>query len=86
MITVAAESRSSSLLVRNPILKLSSAKKLQNLPPDAKEALFEVLVEMRADCQVNAEKCWRKHKAPMAAYWKAASVYVGHIARTLRIK
>jgi len=78
--------RSSSALVRNPLLKLASAEKLQALPPEAKEALRAVLLELRVDCQVNAEKCWRKHKAPMAAYWKAASVYVGHTARLLRAK
>lgn len=78
--------RSASLEVRNPILKLASAAKLQALPEDAKLALVEVLMELRLDCQNNADKCWKKHKAPMAAYWKAASVYVGHIARTLKRK
>lgn len=78
--------RSSGLLVRNPILKLASAGKLQTLPDEAKDALSAVLLELRQDCRENAEKSWRKHKAPMAAYWKAASVYVGHIARALRMK
>jgi hypothetical protein len=76
--------RSSSALVRNPVLQLSSAALLQQLPPEAKAALKAVLMEIRANSQDTAEKCWRKHKAPMAAYWKAVSVYAGHIARVLR--
>jgi hypothetical protein len=30
-----------------------------------------------------ADKCWKKHKAPMACYWKAVSVYANHLARVL---
>lgn len=76
--------RSSLAETRNPILRLPAAKKLQNLPPEAREALRLVLLEMRFDCLANADKCWKKHKAPMAAYWKAVGVYAGHISRTLR--
>jgi hypothetical protein len=76
--------RSSRPEIRNPVLKLASAKALRDLPPEAKEALRLVLVDLRADAQVNADKCWKKHKAPMAAYWKCVSVYVGHTARILR--
>ncbi|MGK6324663.1 hypothetical protein ACMGDM_16490 [Sphingomonas sp. DT-51] len=45
---------------------------------------FQRLRELRADAQVRADDCWRRHKAPMAAYWKVVSVYAGHVARVLR--
>lgn len=41
-------------------------------------------MDIRRDAQERAEKCWKKHKAPMAAYWKAVSVYAGHTARLCR--
>jgi hypothetical protein len=43
-----------------------------------------LLLDIRQDAQVRAEKSWRSHKAPMAAYWKAVAVYAGHAARLLR--
>lgn len=76
--------RSSLATVRNPVLALPSAARLADLPPEARHALREILVDLRRDCLARAEESWRKHKAPMAAYWKAAGVYAGHIARALR--
>jgi uncharacterized membrane protein len=76
--------RSNLAGVRNPVLRLKSIAGLQNLPPEAKAALRSVLMDMRADSRELAEQCWKKHKAPMAAYWKAVSVYAGHLSRALR--
>lgn len=77
--------RSNRATVRNPILALPDAvAALETLDPAQREALRLVLLAIRADAHDRAEKCWRKHKAPMAAYWKAAGVYAGHIARALR--
>jgi hypothetical protein len=76
--------RSNLADVRNPILRLPSAQRLMRLSPLARAELRGVLLDIRADAQVRAEECWRKHKAPMAAYWKAVAVYSGHIARVLR--
>ena len=70
-------------LVRNPILALPGVALLQSLPPDAKVALRTVLINIRDDCRKRAEECWRKHKAPMACYWKACGVYANHIARVV---
>lgn len=70
--------------VRNPILQLPSAQRLQNLPVKAKEILYELLEELSLESREKAEKCWRKHKAPMAAYWKAVAVYAGHAKRLVR--
>ena len=35
------------------------------------------------DAAQRAQKSWRTHKAPMALYWKAVSVYARHIARAI---
>ncbi|WOB06499.1 hypothetical protein [Piscinibacter gummiphilus] len=70
--------------VRNPLLQLPAAKRLAELPPEAQEALKALLVDIRNDCRVRAEECWRKHKAPMAAYWKATGVYANHAQRLLK--
>jgi hypothetical protein len=43
-----------------------------------------VLLAIAADARGRADESWRKHKGPMAAYWKAASVYAGHIAKAIR--
>lgn len=70
--------------VRNPLLALPAAQKLRELPPESRKALEAVLRELAADSRVKAEKCWRTHKAPMAAYWKAVAVYAGHTARAVK--
>lgn len=70
--------------VRNPVLALPSFKLLRTLDPGSLLALRAVLLEMRREARAQAEHSWRRHKGPMAAYWKAVSVYAGHIARALR--
>lgn len=70
--------------VRNPLLSLPSTEKLRLLPLEARHALYTVLGEIAADARAKAEKCWKTHKAPMAAYWKAVAVYAGHTRRALR--
>lgn len=77
--------RSNRREVRNPILGLPAAKAaIADLPHDQAEALRSVLLAIQTDARARAEESWRKHKGPMAAYWKAASVYAGHIAKALR--
>lgn len=83
-VRVAALERSAKAVVRNPILSLEAAQKIAALPEPAREALGELLNEIRADARVRAEKCWRTRKPPLAAYWQACSVYAGHIARLTR--
>lgn len=70
--------------VRNPVLALPSAARLAGLSPALRAELRSLLLDLRGDAQTRAEDCWRRHKAPMAAYWKAVAVYAGHIARVLR--
>jgi len=70
--------------IRNPVAALPGAQAIAALPADSRAALRGVLLDLRADAQARAAECWRKHKAPMACYWKAVAVYAGHIARLTR--
>jgi len=70
--------------VRNPVLALPSAKRLHELPPEVRELLRDILMEMRADANVKAEDSWRHRKGPIACYWRAVSTYALHLARVLR--
>jgi hypothetical protein len=76
--------RSAKREVRNPILALPAASSIQALDEPVRVALRALLLEIQADARARADKCWKTHKAPMAVYWKAVGVYVGHIARVLR--
>lgn len=76
--------RSSNAEVRNPLLKLPAAERIRTLPPEAREALAALLHDLSHDARERAEKSWRQNKAPMAAYWKAVSVYAGHLRRVVR--
>lgn len=76
--------RSSRADVRNPVTKLAACEKIRALPPEAREALIAVLIDLKRDAAGQAQKCWKKHKAPMAAYWKAVAVYAGHMARAAK--
>lgn len=77
--------RSSRADVRNPILGLPAAcEAIARLDPDQAEALAAVLHAVARDATTRANELWRKHKAPMAAYWKAKAVDCRHIARAIR--
>ena len=68
----------------NPVLCLPSVAMLRALPPASRSALRAVLRDLQLDARARGEQSWRRHKGPMAAYWKAVSVYAGHIGRALR--
>lgn len=75
--------RSNAVDVRNPLMALPAVADLQALPVESQRALRKVLKAISADSRDRAEKCWRTHKAPMAAYWKAVAVYANHTSRVL---
>jgi hypothetical protein len=75
--------RSNKAEVRNPVLALPSAAKLQALDGESRAALRATLVDLRDDARARAAECWARHKAPMACYWKAVSVYANHLSRVL---
>lgn len=54
------------------------------LPRDSRAALKAALIELRYDSLRRAEHSWRKHKAPMALYWKVVGVYAGHLSRAIK--
>lgn len=70
--------------VRNPILELPAVRQIMALPPEGRSALAALLRDLSKEARQRAEKSWRQSKAPMAAYWKAVSVYAGHTARAIR--
>ena len=76
--------RSTRLEVRNPVLALPGVKAVLALPPEVRAVLAGLFTDIALDCRARANKAWFSHKAPMAAYWKAVSVYAGHIARVLK--
>lgn len=76
--------RSLRTSVRNPVLALPAMQRALKSGRLERMILREILLDISADARARAEKCWRTHKAPMAAYWKAVAVYAGHTARALR--
>lgn len=70
--------------IRNPILGLDAAKAIISLPLETRLVLVALLRDLSGDARARAERSWRQHKAPMAAYWKAVSVYSGHLHRIVR--
>jgi hypothetical protein len=79
-----ATPRSSRPETRNPILALPAARRLADLDPATREVVAGILAELALDARGRADQAWRKHKGPMAVYWKAVSVYATHIRRALR--
>lgn len=75
--------RSTTALVRNPVLALAAIAELQALPEGARAPLARLLRELGHDATARGDKAWRTHKPPMAAYWKAVAVYARHIARAI---
>ena len=68
----------------NPLLRLSAAQQLLDLPAEQRAALAGLLRELRADADRQAESALRRRKGPMAAYWRAVATYARHTAHALR--
>ncbi len=67
-------------------LKQKWREAFNSLPEDAKLVLRDALKALREDSLRKAEHSWKKHKAPMALYWKVVGVYAGHLARSIDTK
>ncbi|MGN7883661.1 hypothetical protein [Ensifer sp. 22460] len=76
--------RSSDPKVRNPVLGLPAAKRLEILPPEARAALAAVLKDIAQHARAKAQESWRRNKGPMAVYWKAVGAYATHLYRVTR--
>lgn len=68
----------------NPLLALPASRKLMALPPEQRELIAELLMELRGQANELAELSWRRRKGPLAAYWRAVSTYARHIAHACR--
>jgi hypothetical protein len=67
----------------NPLLRLPAAQKLMALPAEQRALLEDLLRELRAEADREAESAWRRRKGPMAAYWRAVATYARHVAHAL---
>lgn len=79
--------RSSRREIRNPVLALPAAQRLQELlqgQPEIRDALAALHGELALQARTKAEEAWRKRKGPMAAYWQACNVYGKHIRAVIR--
>lgn len=79
-----SKARSQAPEVRNPLAHLPAAARLRSLSPKLRRELAELLHQLSLDARTRAERSWRTHKAPMAVYWKAVSVYAAHLRRLIR--
>ncbi|GIU74795.1 MAG: hypothetical protein KatS3mg004_1882 [Bryobacteraceae bacterium] len=68
----------------NPVLDLPECKELLGLPDASRIALARALCGLASAADTKADISWRRRKAPMAAYWRAVSIYARHIARALK--
>ena len=76
--------RSTQPGTRNPLLALPAMTRLRGLTPESREAISALLGDISADARMRSDKAWRTRKGPMAAYWKALSVYARHTRLALR--
>ena len=67
---------------RNPIRALPEHELLTALPRDDQLRLRAALDRLRRDAAARADRHW-PHAPGAAAYWRAASVYTGHLTRVL---
>ncbi|MFT3815622.1 MAG: hypothetical protein QM740_20035 [Acidovorax sp.] len=70
----------------NPLLRLPAAQGLLALGAPERAALGQLLMELRAQANDEAENAWRRRKGPMACYWRAVSTYARHLAHVLRVE
>ncbi len=75
--------RSNRADVRNPMLALPEVQAFAALPDDSRKALRDALNAFSKACRERGNECWRRHKPPMAAYWKANAVNARHLAKAL---
>lgn len=69
----------------NKQLKRAWSARFNTLPLEARLALRGALQDLRKHGLARAQYCWKKHKAPMAVYWKVVGVYAGHLARSIKV-
>lgn len=79
--------RANSAAVRNPIAANADvAAIIGTLSERERAAVRAVLLVLSRDWRARAEKSWRTHKPPMAAYWKQNAVNARHLAGALMVR
>ena len=76
--------RSNRREVRNPVLSLPAVKRLDELSPETRAIVADILGDLVSDARARAQQSWVKNKGPMAAYWKAVGAYAHHFRRVVR--
>lgn len=73
-------------MAKNPLLTNAPevVARFRALPPEAKDALHGFLCWLYGYARAEAERSWRRSKAPMAVYWKAVAAWAYHTARCIR--
>lgn len=79
-----ADARSARREVMNPVLSLPAVARLAELDPATRAVVADILADLSFDANARAQASWAKSKGPMAAYWKAVSVYAKHFRRAVR--
>lgn len=77
-------SRSNRVDVRNPVLALPAARRVQDLPIESRATLAALLRDLSTDAGRRAQMSWKRSKGPMAVYWKAVGVYARHLSSVIR--
>lgn len=72
-------------MAKNPILTNAPevVARFRALPPEARAALRDFLRWLYPYARAEAERSWRRSKAPMAVYWKAVAAWAYHAARCI---
>ena len=79
------DTRSSLPEVRNPLLAIPEVQaEISTLSPEASASLERILLGLSKNFRAKGDEAWRKHKPPMAAYWKQNAVNARHLALALR--
>jgi len=76
--------RSSRADIRNPVLALPAARRIQGLSIETRATLAALLRDLTADARRRAQTSWKQNKGPMAVYWKAVGAYARHLSSLIR--
>lgn len=76
--------RASRADVRNPLSTLPACDGIQKLPPEARQALYALLLDVRTEARERAARCETQNKWWSRTYWLCLAVYALHAARICR--
>jgi uncharacterized membrane protein len=65
------------------MLALPEVMAINELPPESRAALRVALLGISKVCRERGNEAWRRHKPPVAAYWKSNAVNARHLANAI---